>query len=102
MLKENTTFLSLLSITFILVYLLLFMTTLLDKISTYNVWFGFLLCAILSVGSLVLSFLSIIGNKRKLLSYFPAAFSFLLILFTIFIYLLPEAEIPPAIPLFFK
>lgn len=46
-------------------------------------------------------FLSIIGEATHFTSYFSAVLAFLLILFTIFVFLLPEAGIPPLIPLFF-
>ncbi|MER2226992.1 MAG: hypothetical protein ABS916_08075 [Carnobacterium sp.] len=101
MLKKQTKFFSTLSIIFISIYIILFLSTGLDKIWTYNIWFEFSLSVFLSVGGFILSILSIIGKGKQVPAYFLVVFSFLLILFTVFIYLLPEAGIPPYIPLFY-
>lgn len=61
-------------------------------------WPGFLFCVVLSIGS---SILSIIKETRRGLSLLASLFAIFLILFTVFMYLLPEAGIPPEIPLFY-
>ncbi|HJF31593.1 MAG TPA: hypothetical protein K8V56_07420 [Sporosarcina psychrophila] len=101
MIKRNAQLLSVIGIMFVSVYIILFLSTGLDRIAMYNPWFAFLLCVFLSVGGLILSVLSIIGKRTRIAPYFTVLFSFILILFTIFAFLLPEAGIPPAIPLFF-
>ena len=105
LLKTNAWLFSVISIVFVLIYIILFLSTGLAKVETYNPWFAFLLCALLSVGGFILSvssiILSIIGKRTHIVPYFTVFFSFLLILFTIFVFLLPEAGIPPVIPLFF-
>jgi len=88
-------------VVFVSVYIILFLSTGLNKIAMYNPWFGFLLCVFLSVGGFILSLLSIIGKRTRIAPYFTLLLSFLLMLFTIFVFLLPEAGIPPAIPLFY-
>lgn len=101
MLKKQTKLFSTLSIMFISIYIILFLSTGLDKIGTYNIWFAFSLSVFLSVGGFILSILSIIGKGKQVVAYVLLLFSLLLILFTVFIYLLPEAGIPPGIPLFY-
>ena len=64
-------------------------------------WLGFFLCVLLSGGGFILSIFAIIGDTKNLISYFVTLFSSLLIVFTIYVFLLPEAGIPPVIPLFF-
>lgn len=64
-------------------------------------WSGFLFCVVLSIGSFILSILSIIKETRRGLSLLASLFAIFLILFTVFMYLLPEAGIPPEIPLFY-
>ena len=86
---------------FISIYIILFLSTGLDKIGTYNIWFAFSLSVFLSVGGFILSILSVIGKRKQIVAYVLLLFSLLLILFTVFIYLLPEAGIPPYIPLFY-
>ncbi|AGY80844.1 alpha/beta hydrolase [Carnobacterium inhibens subsp. gilichinskyi] len=100
MLKKNTKFFSTLSIIFVSTYIVLFSSNSLTIIGAYNIWFAFSICVFLSAGGLILSILSIIAKRKHIALYFVVLFSFLLILFTIFLYLLPEAGIPPAIPLF--
>gem|GEM_PF-2764870 len=102
MLKTNAHRLSRSSVILIALFILIFLSGGLDKISSYTVWAGFLLCLFMSVGSLILSLLSIVGNWIRITPYMTALFSVFLILFTIFIYLLPEAGIPPMIPLIFE
>ena len=85
----------------ILIYVVLFWSSGLDLLSTFSPWLGFLICTVLSVGSLVLSIVSIIKEIRRGLSLLAGLFAIFLILFTVFIYLLPEAGIPPEIPLFY-
>ncbi|MFC5604400.1 hypothetical protein [Sporosarcina koreensis] len=99
--KRNARLLSVISIAFVSVYIVLFLSTGLNKIAMYNQWYAFLLCVFLSVGGFTLSIFSIFGERTRISPYFTVAFSFLLILFTIFVFLLPEAGIPPAIPLIF-
>ncbi|MER2110601.1 MAG: hypothetical protein ABS889_06635 [Desemzia incerta] len=82
----------------ILLYMVLFWSSGLVIMSP---WPGFLFCVVLSIGSFILSIISIIKETRRGLSFLTALFAILLILFTIFIYLLPEAGIPPEIPLFY-
>ncbi|WP_157779226.1 hypothetical protein [Loigolactobacillus coryniformis] len=101
MLKKQEKLFSTLSIMFISIYIILFLSTGLDKIGTYNIWFAFSLSVFLSVGGFILSILSIIGKRKQIVAYVLLLFSLLLILFTVFIYLLPEAGIPPYIPLFY-
>ncbi|EIM5409613.1 hypothetical protein ACSG7L_002862 [Listeria innocua] len=101
MLKKQKKLFSTLSIMFISIYIILFLSTGLDKIGTYNIWFAFSLSVFLSVGGFILSILSIIGKRKQIVAYVLLLFSLLLILFTVFIYLLPEAGIPPYIPLFY-
>ena len=101
LIKRNARLLSGIGIVFVSVYIILFLSTGLSKIAMYNSWFAFLLCVFLSVGGFILSVLSIIGKRTRIAPYFTVLFSLLLILFTIFVFLLPEAGIPPAIPLFF-
>ena len=104
MLKKKTKFLSTLSIIFISIYIILLLSAGLDKIGTYNIWFEFSLAVFLSVGGFILSILSILsifGKGKQVVAYVLLLFSLLLILFTVFIYLLPEAGIPPYIPLFY-
>lgn len=100
--KKKYRFFLTLSIIFVLTYVALFLSNGLTKIGVYNVWTEFLLCVFLSVGGFVLSILSIVRKRKHLIPYFVALFSFLLILFTVFAYLLPEAGIPPVIPMFFN
>lgn len=64
-------------------------------------WSGFLFCVVLSIGSFILSILSIIKETRRGLSLLASLFAIFLILFTVFMYLLPEAGIPPMVPLFY-
>lgn len=64
-------------------------------------WPGFLFCVVLSIGSFILSIISIIKETRRGLSLLASLFAIFLILFTVFMYLLPEAGIPPEIPLFY-
>lgn len=101
MLKKQKKLFSTLSIMFISIYIILFLSTGLDKIGTYNIWFAFSLSVFLSVGGFILSILSVIGKRKQIVAYVLLLFSLLLILFTVFIYLLPEAGIPPYIPLFY-
>ena len=101
MLKKQKKLFSTLSIMFISIYIILFLSTGLDKIGTYNIWFEFSLAVFLSVGGFILSILSIFGKGKQVVAYVLLLFSLLLILFTVFIYLLPEAGIPPYIPLFY-
>lgn len=101
LIKRNARLFSGIGIVFVSVYIILFLSNGLSKIVTYNPWFAFLLCIFLSVGGFILSVLSIIGNRTRIAPYFTVLFSFLLILFTIYVFLLPEAGIPPTIPLFF-
>ena len=101
MLKKKTKFHSTLSIIFISIYIILLLSAGLDKIGTYNIWFEFSLAVFLSVGGFILSILSIFGKGKQVVAYVLLLFSLLLILFTVFIYLLPEAGIPPYIPLFY-
>ena len=105
LLKTNAWLFSVIGIVFVLIYIILFLSTGLDKIVMYNPWFAFLLCVLLSVGGFILSvlsiILSIIGKRTHIAPYFTVLLSFLLILFTIFVFLLPEAGIPSVIPLFF-
>ena len=98
---KKTKFLSTLSIIFISIYNILLLSAGLDKIGTYNIWFEFSLAVFLSVGGFILSILSIFGKGKQVVAYVLLLFSLLLILFTVFIYLLPEAGIPPYIPLFY-
>ena len=91
MLKKKTKFLSTLSIIFISIYIILLLSAGLDKIGTYNIWFEFSLAVFLSVGGFILSILSIFGKGKQVVAYVLLLFSLLLILFTVFIYLLPEA-----------
>ena len=102
LLRTHTRLYSRLGIILILMYILLFLSTGLDKMATYNPWLAFLVCVALSVGGFVVSILSIIGKRTELTPYLSAFFSFLLILFTIFVFLLPEGGLPPAIPLLFN
>ena len=64
-------------------------------------WVSVLCCIVLSIGSFILSILSIIKETRRGLSLLASLFAIFLILFTVFMYLLPEAGIPPEIPLFY-
>ena len=100
--NKNYRFFSTLSIFFVLTYVVLFSSCILTGIGQYNIWAEFLLSVFLSVGGFILSILSILGNRKYATSYFVALFSFLLILFIVFVYLLPEGGLPPAIPLFFN
>ncbi|MHA6259440.1 hypothetical protein ACXYMX_05930 [Sporosarcina sp. CAU 1771] len=100
--KRNARLFSVIGIVFVSVYIVLFLSTGLDRVANYNQWYAFLLCVFLSVGGFILSILSIIGERIRVVPYFTVLFSTLLILFTIFVFLLPEAGIPPAIPLFFN
>jgi len=101
LLKKQTKLFSTLSIMFISIYIILFLSTGLDKIGTYNIWFAFSLSVFLSVGGFILSILSIIGEGKQAVAYVSLLFTLSLILFTVFIYLLPEAGIPPYLPLFY-
>lgn len=66
--------------------------------SIINQYFSFTILSIMSVVSFILSVLSM-KNKGKL-KFLLLIISILEILFTIFIYLLPEGGIPPLIKLF--
>lgn len=82
----------------ILLYVVLFWSSGLVVMSP---WPEFLFCVVLSIGSFILSILSIIKETRRGLSLLASLFAIFLILFTVFMYLLPEAGIPPEIPLFY-
>ena len=82
----------------ILLYVVLFWSSGLVVMSP---WPGFLFCVVLSIGSFILSILSIIKETRRGLSLLASLFAIFLTLFTVFMYLLPEAGIPPEIPLFY-
>lgn len=83
----------------ILIYVVLFWSS---GLSVMSPWPGFLVCVVLSIGSFILSIISIIKETRRGLSFLTALFAIFHILFTVFMYLLPEAGIPPAIPLFYN
>ncbi|MBM6615422.1 hypothetical protein JTF06_11025 [Desemzia sp. RIT804] len=103
MLKTNARLLSKLGTACVLIYLVLFLSTGLDKMLAYSSpWVVFVVCVLLSFGGFVLSVLSIFGEASHFIPYFSAFLAFLLILFTVFVFLLPEAGIPPLIPLFFE
>lgn len=87
--------------TCILFYVGLYLSAGLNVLSTFSPWLGFLICTVLSVGSLVLSVISIIKETRRGLSFLAILLAIFLLLFTVFIFLLPEAGIPPAISLFY-
>lgn len=99
--KTNARLFSTLGTGCVLVYLILFLSTGLDKMLGYSPWITFALCVLLSFGGFILSVLSIIGKPTHFIPYFSAFLELLLILFTVFVFLLPEAGIPPLIPLFF-
>jgi len=82
----------------ILLYMVLFWS---NGLVVMSPWPGFLFCVVLSIGSSILSILSIIKETRRGLSLLASLFAIFLILFTVFMYLLPEAGIPPEIPLFY-
>lgn len=82
----------------ILLYVVLFWSS---GLVVRSPWSGFLFCVVLSIGSFILSILSIIKETRRGLSLLASLFAIFLILFTVFMYLLPEAGIPPEIPLFY-
>lgn len=79
----------------ILLYVVLFWSS---GLVVRSPWSGFLFCVVLSIGSFILS---IIKETRRGLSLLASLFAIFLILFTVFMYLLPEAGIPPEIPLFY-
>lgn len=82
----------------ILLYVVLFWS---NGLVVMGPWTGFLVCVVLSIGSFILSIISIIKETRRGFSLLAGLFAIFLILFTVFIYLLPEAGIPPEIPLFY-
>ena len=77
-----------------ILYILLYFAT----SSINNIYFTFWLSAIISILSLILSMMNIINKGNFKLLFI--LISITQILFTVFIYLLPEAGIPPLIKLF--
>ncbi|AMM94782.1 hypothetical protein UP17_21830 [Peribacillus simplex] len=78
-------------------FVLLFITGILPKLNSYV---GACIYLIIGFASLMIS-LYLAGKKFLLgISVIAIIFSVLIICFTIFIYFLPEAGIPPEIPLF--
>jgi heme O synthase-like polyprenyltransferase len=80
----------------IVLFAILFFTNLLGEINTWNVWVGFIMSVALSITALLLSIKAFIKQKT-MLSVFGIFLSTAIILFIIFIFLLPEAGIDPAI-----
>ena len=77
-----------------ILYILLYFAT----SSINNIYFTFWLSAIISILSLILSMMNIINKGNFKLLFI--LISITQILFTVFIYLLPEAGIPATIKLF--
>lgn len=78
-------------------FVLLFITGITPKLNSYV---GATIYLIIGFASLVIS-LYLAGKKFLLgISFIAFIFSLLIICFTIFIYFLPEAGMPPEIPLF--
>lgn len=83
-------------------YFVYFVSSGMDLLAQYNIWISFLLSLLLSIGSFVSLCLAVIKDKHFYPTYFFVFVSVLQILFTINIYLLPEAGgIPPLIPIHF-
>ncbi|SNT08852.1 hypothetical protein SAMN05444672_106116 [Bacillus sp. OK838] len=80
-----------------MIFVLLFITGILPKLNSYV---GACIYLIIGFASLMIS-LYLAGKKFLLgISVIAIIFSVLIICFTIFIYFLPEAGMPPEIPLF--
>ncbi|KWW17529.1 MULTISPECIES: hypothetical protein [Bacillaceae] len=78
-------------------FVLLYITGILPELNAYA---GAIVCLIIGFASMVLSLYSA-GKKFSLgVSFLAFIFSLFIICFTIFIYFLPEAGMPPVIPLF--
>ncbi|MDU4935778.1 MAG: hypothetical protein E6X43_10740 [Peptostreptococcaceae bacterium] len=82
-------------------YILLFLTNVSDIITNFNIYTGFALCVSINMVTVILNMFHIIKLPKdkigiKLLLIF---ITLLQILFTVFIYLLPEAGIDPRIKL---
>lgn len=83
-------------------YFVYFISSGMHAVSEYNMWLGFLLALLLSVGSLISLILTARKDKRFYPTYFFLFIALLQILFTIDAYLLPEAGgVPPLIPIHF-
>lgn len=102
MLKNNAQLFRRVSTLFTALYILLFLTNGLGELANYSPWIGFLVALFLSSGGFILSVLAARGEPWFDPVYLVIYSSFMLILFTIYVFLLPEAGgVPPIIPLFF-
>lgn len=83
-------------------YFVYFISNGMHIVSRYNMWVGFLLALFLSVGSLVSLILAVLKYKHFYPTYFFLFIALSQVLFTINIYLIPEAGgVPPLIPVHF-
>lgn len=82
----------------IVAFLALFFSSALAKM---NVYLSFSICLFISMTCLILGIYSLIKRLSEPISVFIVAASLIILLFTIFAYLLPEPGSPPLIKLFF-
>lgn len=81
----------------IFIFLALYFSSSLPKM---NVYLSFSLCLFISIACLILGVYSLVKRQSKPVSVFIVAASLVILLFTIFAYLLPEPGYPPLIKLF--
>ena len=83
------------------VHIILYLTGLLDRIAQMDVYLAFFICAVISVICIVMSGWMVlpVSKDQHVIKYLFLFIAILQLISTILIFLLPEAGIPPLIPL---
>lgn len=91
------------SILLIATYIIFFLTNGLAMVIEYSLWTGLIVSSLLSIGAFCISVLAWTKDIWETPPVFAAGISYFLILFTIYIFLIPEAGgVPALIPLFYN
>lgn len=85
-----------LAVSLITIDLLLFLTNGIGVIGEMNIWAAFIISSLLSISAFVTSVIACYRH-RSVWAFVAVGMSLLLMAITIFVFLLPEAGIPPAI-----
>lgn len=85
-----------LAVSFIVIGLLLFLTNGIGVIGEMNIWAAFIISSLLSVSAFVTSMIACYRH-RSVMAFAAVGMSLLLMAITVFVFLLPEAGIPPEI-----
>lgn len=84
------------TLSLMMIHLLLFLTNGIGVIGKMNIWVAFSISSILSISAFVMSMITCYRHK-SVWAFAALGMSLLLMAVTIFVFLLPEAGIPPLI-----